>query len=94
MQRPMSMNGYSWVEGNTPNLTDPSGKSPALAATLNDGVCQAQNQECSRTHIVQSGETLNSIANRYEIESLELDFIHFRRHSIKRPRDHAKHQQK
>ena len=25
MQRPMSMNGYSWVEGNTPNATDPSG---------------------------------------------------------------------
>jgi len=26
MQRPMSMNGYSWVEGNTPNWTDPTGK--------------------------------------------------------------------
>ena len=26
MQRPMSMNGYSWVEGNTPNMVDPSGK--------------------------------------------------------------------
>jgi len=25
---------------------------------------------------------------------LDLDFIHFRQHSIKRPRDHAKHQQK
>jgi len=25
MQRPMSMNGYSWVEGNTPNMVDPSG---------------------------------------------------------------------
>jgi RHS repeat-associated protein len=24
-QRPMSLNGYSWVEGNTPNLVDPSG---------------------------------------------------------------------
>jgi RHS repeat-associated protein len=23
--RPMSLNGYSWVEGNTPNATDPSG---------------------------------------------------------------------
>ena len=28
------------------------------------------------------------------IEWRGLDFIHFRRHSIKRPRDHAKHQQK
>jgi RHS repeat-associated protein len=25
--RPMSLNGYSWVEGNVPNATDPSGKS-------------------------------------------------------------------
>jgi len=25
MQRPMSMNGYSWVEGNTPNMVDPTG---------------------------------------------------------------------
>ncbi len=23
--RPMSLNGYSWVEGNTPNRTDPTG---------------------------------------------------------------------
>ncbi|MBE2267007.1 MAG: hypothetical protein IAE80_02160 [Anaerolinea sp.] len=23
--RPMSLNGYSWVEGNTPNATDPNG---------------------------------------------------------------------
>jgi len=30
MQRPMSMNGYSWVEGNTPNLTDASGKQTDL----------------------------------------------------------------
>ncbi len=25
MARPMSLNGYSWVEGNTPNMVDPSG---------------------------------------------------------------------
>ncbi len=25
MQRPMSLNGYGWVEGNTPNVADPSG---------------------------------------------------------------------
>ena len=25
MQRPMSLNGYSWVEGNTPNMVDPTG---------------------------------------------------------------------
>jgi RHS repeat-associated protein len=26
MGRPMSLNGYGWVEGNTPNAVDPSGK--------------------------------------------------------------------
>ena len=25
-QQPMSLNGYSWVEGNVPNLTDPNGR--------------------------------------------------------------------
>jgi len=25
MDRPMSLNGYSWVEGNTPNMVDPTG---------------------------------------------------------------------
>ncbi len=28
MQRPMSLNSYSWVEGNFPNATDPSGNIP------------------------------------------------------------------
>jgi len=28
------------------------------------------------------------------VESLQLDFIHFRPHSIKDPQGHAKHQQK
>lgn len=26
--RPMSLNGYSWVEGNVPNLSDPNGEAP------------------------------------------------------------------
>ena len=73
MQRPMSINGYSWVEGNTPNMTDPSGKSPALAATLNAGVCQSQNQECPGiTYTVRPGDTFDSIANTYGIDRLEL----------------------
>jgi len=41
MKRPMSMNGYSWVEGNTPNATDPSGKSIRLSRFLNGGICQS-----------------------------------------------------
>ncbi len=37
--RPMSLNGYSWVEGNTPNRVDPNGMSVALASVLNTGLC-------------------------------------------------------
>ena len=37
MQRPMSMNGYSWVEGNTPNMVDPSGMCSPLAVLCDDG---------------------------------------------------------
>ncbi len=33
MQRPMSLNGYSWVEGNTPNRIDPSGRTPSCQET-------------------------------------------------------------
>jgi RHS repeat-associated protein len=47
--RPMSLNGYGWVEGNTPNAVDPSGMSPfgiaipgltgLIAACLANPVC-------------------------------------------------------
>ncbi len=42
MRIPMSLNGYSWVEGNTPNMVDPSGRTAALASMLNAGLCQQQ----------------------------------------------------
>ncbi|MEO8612030.1 MAG: RHS repeat-associated core domain-containing protein [Chloroflexota bacterium] len=46
---PMSLNGYSWVEGNVPNATDPSGQflqlstlnTWELAAVLSGGLCNA-----------------------------------------------------
>ncbi len=34
--RPMSLNGYSWVEGNVPNFTDPSGKTCNCEKYKND----------------------------------------------------------
>ncbi len=46
--RPMSLNGYSWVEGNTPNMTDPSGRIALLAALLNAGLCQQQGSDFCR----------------------------------------------
>jgi len=36
---PMSLNGYSWVEGNVANWNDPSGKSIELATRLNTFTC-------------------------------------------------------
>ncbi len=40
-QHPMSLNGYSWVEGNTPNAVDPNGRQACTAGykpgTLADG---------------------------------------------------------
>ena len=37
--RPMSLNGYSWVEGNVPNMTDSSGNCPANPITIFDHRC-------------------------------------------------------
>ena len=42
--RPMSLNGYSWVEGNVPNATDPSGLAPnplSIANLFNSNLCQS-----------------------------------------------------
>jgi len=38
MQNPMSLNGYSWVEGNVPNAVDPSGNCPVCAVVIIAGV--------------------------------------------------------
>ena len=43
MQRPLSLNGYSWVEGNPINLTDPSGNTAQFANVLNSGLCAVGN---------------------------------------------------
>jgi RHS repeat-associated protein len=52
-QRPMSLNGYSWVEGNVPNAVDPSGMVTQfgnfdyaydLAIKLSSGSCGIRNQ--------------------------------------------------
>ncbi len=43
----MSLNGYSWVEGNTPNMVDPSGKNAAMVRLMNSGVCLEQANPCS-----------------------------------------------
>jgi hypothetical protein len=37
--RAMSLNGYSWVEGNVPNAVDPSGSCPANPVTIFDHRC-------------------------------------------------------
>src|SRR5690606_10286601 len=34
--RPMSLNGYSWVEGNVPNMVDPSGNQGELPSDFAD----------------------------------------------------------
>ncbi len=58
--RPMSLNGYSWVEGNVVNAVDPSGLSSLLPAifggaasnpmqtaqTLNGAICLSNSFEC------------------------------------------------
>jgi len=36
---PMSFNGYSWVEGNVANWSDPSGLTHSLSVALNGGQC-------------------------------------------------------
>jgi len=41
MSRPMSRNGYSWVEGRVADGRDPSGHSLALAKFLQGGVCNS-----------------------------------------------------
>jgi len=64
--RPMSLNGYSWVEGNTPNATDPSGTISVNDAyrELNEiiGICQQPPEEstaCKRL----LGEICNTLIN-------------------------------
>ncbi len=37
--RPMSLNSYSWVEGNVPNATDPSGYAPSLSCWVSALSC-------------------------------------------------------
>lgn len=46
---PMSLNRYSWVEGNTVNATDPSGLYKDLADTLSKAMCKPaeQQRDCS-----------------------------------------------
>ncbi|MBN8595225.1 MAG: PD40 domain-containing protein [Anaerolineae bacterium] len=41
VNRPMSLNGYSWVEGNTVNMVDPTGMSLQKAMMANAGLCVA-----------------------------------------------------
>jgi RHS repeat-associated protein len=45
----MSLNGYSWVEGNAINATDPSGLDKNLADAMNKGMCKPadQQRDCS-----------------------------------------------
>ena len=50
MQRPMSLNGYSWVEGNSINATDPSGK--CMETTVCD---QLQRTGCSVRELLRHG---------------------------------------
>jgi RHS repeat-associated protein len=38
IHRPMSLNGYSWVEGNTPDLVDPTGKCNEVHETFWQGI--------------------------------------------------------
>jgi RHS repeat-associated protein len=42
-RRPMSLNGYAWVEGNAPNWVDPSGMCPELRR-VNDNSTQRTNE--------------------------------------------------
>lgn len=44
MDRPMSLNGYGWVEGNMPNMVDPNGKWPILTPT--DSLSHFVNSDC------------------------------------------------
>gem|GEM_PF-2355200 len=43
-QRPMSLNGYGWVEGNVINRVDPSGLTWDLAKNINTGFCKPVSQ--------------------------------------------------
>jgi hypothetical protein len=51
--RPMSLNGYAWVEGNVSNAIDPSGRisSVSFANLINGSMCD-QNNSCSFIQIL------------------------------------------
>ncbi|MCA9903417.1 MAG: hypothetical protein KC547_06140 [Anaerolineae bacterium] len=54
---PMSLNGYSWVEGNAPNSTDPSGDCPVcivviIAGGILLGGCNLQSEPEQPTQVV------------------------------------------
>jgi len=44
MARAMSLNGYGWMEGNSPNMVDPSGMNAILANRVNSGICLSKQQ--------------------------------------------------
>ncbi len=46
MDRAMNLNGYSWVEGNTPNMIDPSGKCSAVLLQLSSNLVEQINSSC------------------------------------------------
>lgn len=72
MNRPMSLNGYSWVEGSVPNLGDPSGYAP-LCQSAADCACFADNKvlfdlcqaygnpSCPKQQVISSCNVLSSI---------------------------------
>jgi len=55
------MNGYSWVEGNVVNATDPSGKSVSVAHQINSGLCMQQSSNCYSINL-SSAERLRCVA--------------------------------
>jgi len=64
--RPMSLNGYSWVEGNVPNALDPSG---TQVDTCGDDLALAASRRCSlnvdRTAHVARGEAVGVDGNNF-----------------------------
>ncbi len=74
MGRPMSLNGYSWVEGNVPNMADPTGMDAALANRLNSDLCNSQPQpECSSIDDLISANLLIPDTFMYPISTPEID---------------------
>ncbi len=45
VKRSMSLNGYSWVEGNSVNASDPSGNTLMLASVMNSSLCSLSGQQ-------------------------------------------------